>query len=86
MGMNKNQQEETALLEDESSFKGTAISFADSAKVLQNIDNLGRDHLYFEVLPFMKYLAAATMASTARMASGHQVISGGFVMPTVSRA
>lgn len=34
----RNQQKETALPEDETSFKGTAISSADGAKVLQNLE------------------------------------------------
>lgn len=36
---NKKSAIETALPEDESSFKGTAISSADGAKILKNIDN-----------------------------------------------
>ena len=35
---------ETALPEDESSFKGTAISNADGAKVLNNLDNLQKEY------------------------------------------
>ena len=35
----RNQQQETALPEDESSFKGTAISSADGAKVIKNLES-----------------------------------------------
>lgn len=39
----RNQQQETALPEDESSFKGTAISSADGAKVIKNLDTLAKE-------------------------------------------
>lgn len=35
---------ETVLPEDESSFKGTAISTADGAKILKNLDNLANKY------------------------------------------
>ncbi len=35
----RNQQQETALPEDESSFKGTAISSADGAKIIKNLES-----------------------------------------------
>ena len=39
----RNQQQETALPEDESSFKGTAISSADGAKIIKNLDTLAKE-------------------------------------------
>lgn len=39
----RNQQQETALPEVESSFKGTAISSADGAKIIKNLDTLAKE-------------------------------------------